>query len=59
MTSYDSQDPILCVLLEVTPPHSAPPVVPHTSLTTGFIKEDLPFCITRATTRTVIGPCPR
>jgi len=28
-------------------------------LITEFIKEDSPFCLTRAITRTMIGPCPR
>ena len=28
-------------------------------LITVFIKEDSPFCLTRAITRTMIGPCPR
>ena len=28
-------------------------------LITEFVKEDSPFCLTRAITRTTIGPCPR
>jgi len=26
---------------------------------TEFIKEDSPFCLTRAISKTMIGPCPR
>ena len=42
-------------------PRAAPcaPPCPEELLITEFIKEDSPFCLTRAITRTMIGPCPR